>query len=101
MSESEGKLKNPTKMEIMMGRYLEWIGIRGYSALSVKGRRYCLGYFRQWCEDRGITDPQEVSRAVLERYQGFLHYSQNKMKKGQKLSPKTQHLRLTTLQGFF
>jgi integrase/recombinase XerD len=101
MSESEGKLKNPTKMEIMMGRYLEWIGIRGYSALSVKGRRYCLGYFRQWCEDRGITDPQEVSRAVLERYQGYLHYSQNKMKKGQKLSPKTQHLRLTTLQGFF
>jgi len=100
-SENEGKLKNPSKMEIMMGRYLEWIGIRGYSALSVKGRRYCLGYFRQWCEDRGITDPREVSRAVLERYQGYLHYSQNKMKKGQKLSPKTQHLRLTTLQGFF
>jgi integrase/recombinase XerD len=98
---SEDELKNPTKMEIMMGRYLEWIGTRGYAAMTVRGRGYDLGYFRQWCDDRGITSPQEVTQAVLERYQSFLHYSQNKTKKGQKLSPKTQHLRLTTLQRFF
>jgi len=101
MVENEGKLKNPTKMEIMIRRYLEWIGTRGYAAMTVKGRGYDLGYFRQWCEDRGITSPREVSQAVLERYQSFLHYSQNKTKKGQKLSPKTQHLRLITLQRFF
>jgi integrase/recombinase XerD len=98
---SEDELKNPGKMEIMIRRYLEWIGTRGYAAMTVRGRRYDLGYFRQWCEDRGITSPQEVSQAVIERYQSFLHYSQNKTKKGQKLSPKTQHLRLTTLQRFF
>jgi integrase/recombinase XerD len=94
-------LKNPTKMEIMIGRYLEWIGVRGYAAMTVTGRSYDLGYFRQWCDERGITSPQEVTQAVLERYQGYLHYSQNKTKKGQKLSPRTQHLRVTTLKGFF
>jgi integrase/recombinase XerD len=99
--EGESKLKNPSKMEIMMGRYLEWISARGYAAMTVKGREFDLKYFRQWCEDRDITNPQEVSRAVLERYQGYLHYSQNKTKKGQKLSLKTQHLRLSTLQSFF
>ncbi len=93
--------KNPGKMEIMIRRYLEWIAARGYAAMTVKGRRYDLGYFQQWCEDRSITDPREVSRAVLERYQSYLHYSQNKTKSGKKLSPKTQHLRLTTLQNFF
>jgi integrase/recombinase XerD len=98
---SESELKNPSKMEIMIRRYLEWIGTRGYSATTVKGRRYDLSYFKQWCEDREINNPQEVSRAVLERYQSYLHYSQNKTKKGQKLSPKTQHLRLSTLQSFF
>jgi integrase/recombinase XerD len=101
MSVNECKSKNPSKMEIMIRRYLEWIRTRGYAAMTVKGRGYDLGYFRQWCDDRGITSPHEVTRQVIERYQSFLHYSQNKTKKGQKLSPKTQHLRLTTLQRFF
>ncbi len=101
LGEGEDKLKNPSKMEIMMRRYLEWISARGYAAMTVKGRRYDLEYFRQWCEDRDITNPQEVSQAVLERYQGYLHYSQNKTKKNQKLSTRTQQLRLTTLKGFF
>jgi integrase/recombinase XerD len=98
---SSGELKKPGKMEIMMRRYLEWIAARGYAAMTVKGRKYDLGYFKQWCEDRSITDPREVSRSVLERYQSYLHYSQNKTKSGKKLSPKTQHLRLNTLKGFF
>ncbi len=101
VGENEDKSKNASKMEKMIRRYLEWISARGYSAMTVKGRRYDLGYFKQWCEDRGITDPQEVTRPVLERYQGYLHYSQNKTKKNQKLSTRTQQLRLTTLQGFF
>jgi integrase/recombinase XerD len=101
VGENEDKSKKPSKMEIMMRRYLEWIAARGYSAMTVKGRSYDLVYFKQWCEDREITDPQEVSRAVLELYQSHLHYSQNKTKKNQKLSARTQHLRLTTLKGFF
>jgi integrase/recombinase XerD len=101
VGENEVTLKNPSKMEIMMERYLDWIGARGYSAMTVRGRRYDLGYFRKWCEDRDITNSQEVSRAVIERYQSHLHYSLNKTKKGQKLSLKTQHLRLTILQRFF
>ena len=101
MSVNECKSKNPSKMEIMIRRYLEWIRTRGYAAMTVKGRGYDLGYFRQWCDDRGITSPHEVTRQVIERYQSFLHYSQNKTKKGQKLSPRTQHLRITALQGFF
>jgi integrase/recombinase XerD len=101
IGEGENKLKNPTKMEKMIRRYLDWIATRGYSVTTVKGRRYDLGYFKQWCEDRDINNPQEVSRAVLERYQSYLHYSQNKTKTNQKLSTRTQHLRLNTLKGFF
>ncbi len=98
---SAGESNNPSKMEIMMRRYLEWIAARGYAAMTVKGRKYDLEYFRQWCEDRDINSPQEVTRQVIERYQSFLHYSQNKTKKNHKLSTRTQYLRITTLQGFF
>ena len=46
--------------------------------------RSCIRYFLQWCQERGITDPIEVTRPVLERYQRYLfHY---RKKNGEPLS---------------
>ena len=42
---------------------------------TVKNRRIELGYFIDWCEERSITRPDEVTRALLERYrQHVFHY---------------------------
>jgi integrase/recombinase XerD len=39
-----------------------------FSAHTIKARRIDLGYFIAWCEERSVLRPEEVTRALLERY---------------------------------
>ena len=51
------------------------------------------------CKERGITEPVEVTRPVLERYQRHLfHY---RKKNGEPLSFRSQHARLVPLRVWF
>ena len=43
---------------------LQWMAACAYSPHSVKARRVDLGYFIDWCEERGIRRPDEVTRAL-------------------------------------
>ena len=61
--------------------------------LSSAPRAYRL--FLRWCAERGLTEPVEVTRPVLERYQRYLfHY---RKKDGEPLSFASQHARLIAL----
>jgi integrase/recombinase XerD len=58
-----------------------------------------LGFFLAWCHDRGITEPTEVTRPILEHYQRYLyHYRQ---KNGRPLSFRSQHTRLVPIRVWF
>ena len=73
--------------------FTDWMGAMHYSAHTVKNRRIELGYFIDWCEERSITRPDEVTRALLERYrQHVFHY--RRKDNGTPLSFQTQHKRL-------
>ena len=79
---------------------LEWHRARQFSADTIKNRRIELGYFIDWCEERSITNPSEVSRAMLERYrQHVFHYRRKDT--GEPLSFQTQTKRLISVRVFF
>jgi integrase/recombinase XerD len=82
-----------------MEKHLQALRVLNYSEYTVKNRRVHLGFFLAWCHDRGITEPTEVTRPILEHYQRYLfHYRQ---KNGKPLSFRSQHTRLVPLRVWF
>jgi integrase/recombinase XerD len=86
-------------LETAIARYLEWIASHNFSGDTVATRRIYLRYFHDWCEERGLTTPVEITRPILERYQRWLYYYRKS--NGQPLGFRTQHTRLTAIKSFF
>lgn len=80
--------------------FLAWTAARQYSAMTVKARRIELGYFIDWCEERAIQRPSDVSRAMLERYRQHVFQYRRKTD-GAPLSLQTQTHRLGAVRVFF
>lgn len=57
-----------------MEAHFEWMLVAGYSAYTVRSRRQALRRFITWADERGLDDPREITRPMLERYQRFLYY---------------------------
>ena len=83
----------------LMEKHLEALQVQNYSQYTVRNRRVHIGFFVDWCRDRGITEPAEVTRPILEHYQRYLfHYRQ---KNGKPLTFRSQHTRLVPLRVWF
>jgi integrase/recombinase XerD len=88
-----------TQLEAMMRDHLQALAVQNYSAYTVKNRQAHIGFFLQWCKERGLSEPVEVTRPVLERYQRHLfHY---RKKNGEPLSFRSQHSCLVPLRVWF
>jgi integrase/recombinase XerD len=86
-------------LAVLAERHLEDLQVKNYSPYTVKNRRVFLGFFLVWCHDRGITEPTDVTRPILEHYQRYLfHY---RKKNGDPLSFRSQHTRLAPLKVWF
>jgi integrase/recombinase XerD len=79
-------------------QYLEWRGMTGASERSVRAHDDALKYFIEWCEVRGVSRPEELTRPVLEAYQRTLFLTRRS--DGEPLSIRTQLLRLMGLRGW-
>jgi integrase/recombinase XerD len=78
---------------------MEWMRIKNYSERTVENRRHYMGAFVSWCQHRGITQPAEVTKALLERYQRWLyHYRKDN---GQALTFGSQFTHLVPVRAFF
>lgn len=86
-------------MEALLEAYAEWMQTRNYSAGTIRNGRLYIGRFLAWLEERGVSEATEVTKPMLERYQRVLF--RYRKKDGQPLSVSGQHVRLTTIQGFF
>lgn len=83
----------------VMEKHLDALRVQNYSEYTVKNRRVHIGFFVAWCHERGLSEPLDVTRPVLERYQRHLfHYRQ---KNGQPLSFRSQHSRLVPIRVWF
>lgn len=84
--------------------FLDWSAAMRFSTHTIKNRRIEVGYFVDWCEQRSIVRPDEVTRAVLEKYrQHVFHYRQSKKGAGhgQPLTFTCQAKRLISVRVFF
>ena len=103
MSRIVRKRKSPeppaTPLAALLAKHLEDLQVRSYSEYTVKNRRVHIGFFLDWANERGITEPVEVTRTVLEAYQRHVfHY---RKKNGEPLSFTGQHDRLVPLRVWF
>jgi integrase/recombinase XerD len=65
----------------------------------LKGRRVHINFFLDWAAEHAISEPVEVTRTVLERYQKHVfHY---RKKNGEPLSFTGQHDRIVPLRVWF
>ncbi|MBA2673419.1 site-specific tyrosine recombinase XerC [Ramlibacter sp.] len=82
-----------------MHRYLEHRAVLGSTEVSLEHMQRNMRHFIDWADERGVTHPQQVTRAVLQRYQRWLHY--RRKANGQPLSIVTQRTLVGTLRSWF
>jgi integrase/recombinase XerD len=79
--------------------YLDHLGVRGHTESSIRSESAHLRLFLGWAEDRGLRRLEEVTVAVLERYQRYLYHYRKA--DGRPLSFRTQRDRLQGLKRFY
>jgi integrase/recombinase XerD len=89
----------PNGLRERMAEYLEALKVQAYSGESVATHHENLLLFAEWCDEREVKAAADVTRPILERYQRHLFYLRKK--NGHPLSARTQHIRISTLRGFF
>jgi len=86
-------------MQDLLNEYCQWQRVRNYSEGTIRNGELYIGQFIEWLSERSVFDVSEVTKPMLERYQRVLFAYRKK--NGQPLSIAGQHVRLTTIQGFF
>ncbi|MBK6687702.1 MAG: site-specific tyrosine recombinase XerC [Deltaproteobacteria bacterium] len=79
--------------------YHAWMETRNYSAHTIKNSRRTLNYFIQWCADRDLSRPTQITKAIVERY--ARHLFEYRKPSGTPLTFRSQYARLSNLRGFF
>jgi integrase/recombinase XerD len=88
-----------TPLELMQHEFLKALQVKNFSDYTVRSRRVAIRYFIQWAQERGLTEPLEITRPVLERYQRHLFHARKKS--GEPLSFRTQQCYLIPLRVWF
>ena len=94
-----GDVRDPDSLYHHMLRYLAFLAEKNYSPRTIETRECYLRYLIAWCDDRGLTRPQEVDRPILERYQRYLFYYRKR--DGEPLSTRSQHGRIIPIRHWF
>jgi integrase/recombinase XerD len=94
-----GPKNDPASLYHQMRPFLQGLLEKNYSPRTVENREQYLRYFILWCDERGLTRPQEITRPILERYQRYLYLYRKK--DGHPLSARSQALRVSALRTWF
>jgi integrase/recombinase XerD len=89
----------PGTLEGEFTRYLEHLEVRNYSLSTMKGTRQKVRNFITWAGERELTDPKEITMAVLESYQREIH--RHRKANGKPLTANTQRGYITLIKLFF
>lgn len=94
-----GDINDPDSLYNAMRRFLQWQAEKNYSPKTIENREVYLRYFIQWCDDRGLGQPQEITKPIIERYQRYLFLYRKK--DGEPLSTRSQHVRVVPIRAWF
>jgi integrase/recombinase XerD len=88
-----------TPLGMLLEEHLQHLAVKGFTENTLKLRRVHIEMFLTWCTERGLTEPVEITRPVLECYQRHLFH--HRKKNGEPLSFPSQHSRLGALKVWF
>ena len=94
-----GDINDPESLYNAMRRFLQWQAEKNYSPKTIESREVYLRYFIQWCDDRGLDQPQEITKPIIERYQRYLFLYRKK--NGEPLSTRSQQVRVVPIRAWF
>ena len=86
-------------LEAYARAYAEHLKARNYAAQSVVYKQAALGWFIEWCRERGIARIEAITRPVLQRYQRHLFHAIGR--NGKPLSVQSQCNRLIAIRTWF
>lgn len=87
-------------MRWYMQSYHQWMREMNYSNHTIKNHRCFFGKFLNWCEDRGILKCEDISQALIERYQKSLYQIKDE-DTGEGLSVNSQRVVGMAIHAFF
>ncbi|WP_220487000.1 site-specific tyrosine recombinase XerC [Pseudoalteromonas sp. SR45-1] len=99
LPEVVGDLDDAESFASHLIRFYEWCHIQQYTKATIRSWKAVLRQFTQWCLDRGLEQPKQVTYPILTQYQKHLYYYRKK--NGDPLSSYSQHARLAPLKTFF
>jgi integrase/recombinase XerD len=91
---------DPDSLASFLERWLNHLAVRNYADATLRDRRHSLSIFILWAAERGLSEPREITKPILERYQRHLFYWR-KAADGAPLSFRTQAQRLVPVRAFF
>lgn len=94
-----GDRSDPDGFAAHLTRFFEHCRLRGYTEATLHTWSANLRWFTQWCEERGLTRPDEITYPILSRYQKTLYYY--RQRNGEPLSVYSQNARLSSVKSFF
>jgi integrase/recombinase XerD len=89
---------DPQSLPAQIDRHIGWLSARGYSESGLRTRRKVLIAFCEWCAERGVERPSELTRGVIEAYQRRL--SLQRKPDGKPLTAHTQSLKLSAITKY-
>jgi integrase/recombinase XerD len=95
----KAKPKPETPLAALLEEHLQHLAVKGFSENTLDLRRVHINMFLKWSEDRGLREPVEITRPVLESYQRYLFH--HRKTDGTPLSFSSQHARLSCLRVWF
>jgi len=94
-----GDPSDPQGMHVLLRRYFEALELRDYSPETIKKNRLQLNDFIDWCSERDLTQPKEITRKILQNYQRHMLHQIDK--RGNPFSFRNQHSRIGSIRVWF
>ncbi|MCB9895836.1 MAG: site-specific tyrosine recombinase XerC [Planctomycetes bacterium] len=91
---------DPKGLARLAQRYMQWMGTMNYSSGTIRLRTIQLKFFLNWCAERNLARPRQVTRRVLERYIKEVAKARVSGTK-RRLTTGAQHGRLVAVRCFF
>jgi len=80
--------------------FVEWSrAVKKLSETTCQGRQYDLWRYVQWCDERGLSDPNGITKPILESYQKHLFY--HRKNNGEPLGYSTQRRLTQAVKSLF
>jgi integrase/recombinase XerD len=95
---SIGDMSIPKGFGVLGECYFDYMAVNQFSPRTIESKRYLLGAFSQWCKDREIERPEQITQVILKAYQRHLHL--HRQANDKPLSVSTQIKQLTDVKVF-